>query len=209
MKLTKKFSGENRINNPRSKIFTCFDSNKPLKKDSKNSIVISTKPSTISSASSKNNSIISSKNVNIYLYFKILFILLFFSKKYPKKITLSSTQIIQKAQSFHSESRNSKNNLKQNNKVFNSSKLINGVTMEPRRKMSGFDLNPKETLIKYPLNKIQPTGGLRNSVSLGSNTTNMASPGVNINLSISKGVNSCKNNNNNNNLSNNNKNALL
>ena len=74
LKLTKKFSGDNRINVPRSKIFTCFESNKSLKKDSKYSIVISTKPSTISSASSKNNSIISSKNVNIYLYFKIIFI---------------------------------------------------------------------------------------------------------------------------------------
>ena len=74
LKLSKKFSGGNRINNPNSKIFTGFDSNKSLKKDSKNSIAISTKPSTISSASSKNNSIISSKNVNIYLYFKFLFI---------------------------------------------------------------------------------------------------------------------------------------
>ena len=73
LKLTKKFSGGNRINNPNSKIFTGFDSNKSLKKDSKKSIAISTKPSTISSASSKKNSIISSKNVNIYLYFKILF----------------------------------------------------------------------------------------------------------------------------------------
>ena len=79
--------------------------------------------------------------------------------------------------------------------------------MEPRRKMSGIDLNQKNNLVKYPLNKIQPMGGLRNSVSFGSNTANIASPGVNMNLSISKVVNSCKNNNNS--LSNNDKNALL
>lgn len=68
LKLTKKYSGENKIIIiHQTKIVNHFDSNKQLMKDSKNSIIISTKPSTISSASSKNNSLISNQNVNIYL----------------------------------------------------------------------------------------------------------------------------------------------
>ena len=118
---------------------------------------------------------------------------------------MSSTQIIQKAQSFHLKSRNSKNKIKQNNKVFNSSKLVNGVAMEPKSKMAGLDLNPNKNLIKYPLNRIQLIGGLRNSISFSSNKTSMASPGAIINLSISKAVNNCQNNN----LYNNDKNTLL
>lgn len=64
--------------------------------------------------------------------------------------------------------------------------MVNGITIQSRRKLSGFDLKTKKKLYKYSLNKFHSTGGLRNSVSLGSNTTRLASPGVNINISISK-----------------------
>ena len=64
LKLTKKFSGENKILSiHQSKIVKHFDSDKLLKRDSKNSLITNTKPSTISSASSKNNSLISNQNV--------------------------------------------------------------------------------------------------------------------------------------------------
>lgn len=66
LKLTKKYSGENKIINlQQSKNFNHFDSNKLFRRDSKNSIIASTKPSTISTASSKNNSLISNQNVNL------------------------------------------------------------------------------------------------------------------------------------------------
>lgn len=101
----------------------------------------------------------------------------------------SSTQIIQKP--FHSESRNYRNNLDQNNKAFNSSKVINNdVSIQSRRKLSEFGIIMKDN--KFSLNKFQSTGGVRNSISFGYNTTNMASPGVNPNLSITKAENSSK-----------------
>ncbi len=109
-------------------------------------------------------------------------------------MTSSNNKIIQKAHSFHSESRNHINNLKQNSKEFNSSKVINGFLLQSRRQLSGFDLNTKDKYFKYSLNKFQSIGGLRNSISFGSNTTNMALPGVNINVSISKIDNSSQKN---------------
>lgn len=102
----------------------------------------------------------------------------------------STAQIIQKAHSFHSESRNHRNFLKQNSKAFNSSKVINGAILQSKRQLSGFDLNAKDKYFKYSINKFQFIGGLRNSISFGSSTTNIASPGVNINVSISKIENS-------------------
>ena len=114
------------------------------------------------------------------------------SKKCQKKIALSTTQIIQKGHSFHSESRNYRNNLKQNNKAFKSSKVINGVNIQSKRKLSGFDINIRDKYYKYPFNKFQPAGGMRNSISFGSNNTNMASPGIKGKDSISKVDNSSK-----------------
>lgn len=106
-------------------------------------------------------------------------------------MTFSSTQIIQKPRSFYSESRNYRNKLNQNNKEFNSSKVINnGVTIQSRRKLSGLGLNIRDN--KFSFNKFQSTGGLRNSISFGSNKTNMASPGANSNVYISKVENSSK-----------------
>ena len=121
-------------------------------------------------------------------------------------MTSLNSQIIQKSHSFHSESRNYRNNLQPNNKAFNSSKIINGVILQSKRQLSGFDLNTKDKYFKYPMNKFQLAGGLRNSISFGSNTTNMASPGMNNNASISKKDNSS---NKNTNLYNNDKNVLL
>ena len=67
LKLTKKYSGENKfINLQQPKNIFQFDSNKLLRKDSKNSIIATTKQSTISSASSKNTSLISNQNVSIF-----------------------------------------------------------------------------------------------------------------------------------------------
>ena len=119
----------------------------------------------------------------------------------------STTQIIQKTHSFHSESRNNGNNLKPNHRVFNSSKVTNGEAIANRRQLSGFDLNTKDKYFKISINKLQSTGGLRNSISFASNNTNIVSPGVNnINVSISKIDNSSKKNIN---LPHNDKNALL
>ena len=68
LKLIKKYSGENRIINlQQSKFVNHLDSNKPIRRDSKNSIIESTKPNTISTTSTKNNSLISNQNVNLYI----------------------------------------------------------------------------------------------------------------------------------------------
>jgi hypothetical protein len=68
LKLTKKYSGENNILNiHQSKNLKQYDSNKHFEKDVINSIIKSLKPSTITTASSKNNSLLSNKNV-IILY---------------------------------------------------------------------------------------------------------------------------------------------
>jgi len=72
-KLTKKYSGENYlINAHQIKNLKQNDSNKYLEKEVINSIIKSLKPSTITTASSKNNSLLSNKNVISYL-FLILF----------------------------------------------------------------------------------------------------------------------------------------
>jgi hypothetical protein len=89
LKLTKKYSGENKIINiKQSKIINHFDSNKILRKDSKSSIFGNTKPSTISSTSSKNSSLISNQNV-IYIYIIFIYFPLYFkvylNQKVPKK----------------------------------------------------------------------------------------------------------------------------
>ena len=69
LKLTKKYSGENKnININHSKIIKHIESDKQLKRESKNSLISNTKPSTLSSGSSKNNSLISNQNVILYLY---------------------------------------------------------------------------------------------------------------------------------------------
>jgi len=73
LKLTKKYSGENYlINAHQIKNLKQNDSNKYLEKEVINSIIKSLKPSTITTASSKNNSLLSNKNVISYL-FLILF----------------------------------------------------------------------------------------------------------------------------------------
>jgi len=90
--------------------------------------------------------------------------------------------------------------------VFNSTKVINGIAIQQRRKLSGIDLNSRDKYIKYSLNKLYPAGANRNSISFGSNTTNMGSPTANINISISKVDNSSKKITY---LPNNDKNALL
>lgn len=89
LKLKKKYSGENKIINiKQTKIIKPFDSNKQLRKDSQNSIFINTKPSTVSTTSSKNSSLNSNQNV-IYIYIIIiyipLFIISFLNKKVLKK----------------------------------------------------------------------------------------------------------------------------
>ena len=69
LKLTKKFYEERKImNNHQSKIINHFDSSKRVKKEIINSIIKSIMPSTITTASSKKNSIISKKNV-IYIFY--------------------------------------------------------------------------------------------------------------------------------------------
>ena len=91
LKLTKKYSGENKIINlHQSKIINQFDSNKLIRKDSKNSIIASTKQSTISSASSKNSSLASNQNVSIFnIYLIILpYFIFFLCKKVSKKNSL-------------------------------------------------------------------------------------------------------------------------
>ena len=97
--------------------------------------------------------------------------------------------------------------LRPNTRVFNSTKVINPIAIKQRRKISGIDINTKEKIIKNLQNKLQPVGANnRNSISFGSNTTNMGSPSGNINASISKVDNSSKKNTY---LSNNDKKALL
>ena len=67
LKLTKKYSGENKfLNLQQQKNINQFYSNKLLKKESKNSIIASTKQNTISSTSSKNSSLMSNQNVSIF-----------------------------------------------------------------------------------------------------------------------------------------------
>lgn len=70
LKLTKKYSGENNILNiHHNKNLKQYDSNKRFGKDVINSIIKSLKPSTITTASSKNNnSLLSNKNVIIYIF---------------------------------------------------------------------------------------------------------------------------------------------
>ncbi len=64
LKLTKKYSGDNKlISLQNSKILKHFDSSKHFGKDIKNSLISSSKPSTFTTASSKNNSLLSNKNV--------------------------------------------------------------------------------------------------------------------------------------------------
>ena len=67
LKLKKKYSGETKmINIKKTKILKHFDSSKYFRKNSKNiknSLVSNYKPSAFTTASSKNNSIISNKNV--------------------------------------------------------------------------------------------------------------------------------------------------
>ena len=107
--------------------------------------------------------------------------------------------------SFQSESRNIKNILRQKEKAFNSTKIVNAIALQQKRKLSGINLNSKEKYLKRSTSKINLVGAYRNSISFGSNTTNVASPSVNINASISK-IDSSKKNIN---FSNNGKNALL
>jgi hypothetical protein len=122
-------------------------------------------------------------------------------------VTSSSTHVIQKFHSFQSESRNYKNILRQNNKAFNSTKVINAIAVQQKRKLTGIDLNSREKFIINLQSKIHPMGANnRNSISFGSNTTNMCSPSGNVNVSISKVDNSSTNNTY---LSNNDKKALL
>ena len=67
LKLTKKYSGENKfLNLQQQKNINQFYSNKLLKKESKNSIIAITKQNTISSTSSKNSSLMSNQNVSIF-----------------------------------------------------------------------------------------------------------------------------------------------
>ncbi len=86
LKLTKKYSGENKIINiKQSKIIKSFESNKQLRKDSKSFIFGNTKPSTISTSSSKNSSLLSNQNV-IYIYITIINILLYIISFINKKV---------------------------------------------------------------------------------------------------------------------------
>ena len=67
------------------------------------------------------------------------------------------------------------------------------MTLQSRKKLSSFEINTRDKYFKYSLNKFTSNGGLRNSISFGSNTTNIASPGVsNNNVSISKIDNNSK-----------------
>ena len=125
-------------------------------------------------------------------------------EKCPKKAS-SSTQIIQKVHSLHSESRNHRNNLRQN-KPYNSSKMIAGVTIQTKRKFNKRNINTRNKFFKYSINNIPSFGGLRNSVSYISINTNMGSPWRGINESISRNDNVSKKKIN---LSNHVKNALL
>ena len=92
LKLTKKYSGENNILNiHHNKNLKQYDSNKHFEKDVINSIIKSLKPSTITTASSKNNSLLSNKNVIIYIIFNyilIFIISIYFSRKVSKKSIL-------------------------------------------------------------------------------------------------------------------------
>jgi len=75
LKLTKKYSGDNYIINAHhNKRLKQNDSNKLLEKDVINSIIKSLKPSTITTASSKNNSLLSNKNVIAYIIFNYILI---------------------------------------------------------------------------------------------------------------------------------------
>ena len=75
LKLTKKYSGDNHIiNTHHNKSLKQNDSNKLLEKDVINSIIKSLKPSTITTASSKNNSLLSNKNVIAYIIFNYILI---------------------------------------------------------------------------------------------------------------------------------------
>jgi len=75
LKLTKKYSGDNYIiNTHHNKSLKQNDSNKLLEKDVINSIIKSLKPSTITTASSKNNSLLSNKNVIAYIIFNYILI---------------------------------------------------------------------------------------------------------------------------------------
>ena len=72
LKLTKKYSGDNYIINAHyNKNLKQNDSNKYLEKEVINSIIKNLKPSTITTASSKNNSLLSNKNV-IHILFLII-----------------------------------------------------------------------------------------------------------------------------------------
>ena len=88
LKLTKKYSGENNILNiHHNKSLKQYDSNKHFEKDVINSIIKSLKPSTITTASSKNNSLLSNKNIIIYIFNNILIyiIYIYFIRKVSKK----------------------------------------------------------------------------------------------------------------------------
>ena len=79
--------------------------------------------------------------------------------------------------------------LRPNTRVFNSTKVINPIAIKQRRKISGIDINTKEKIIKNLQNKLQPVGANnRNSISFGSNTTNMGSPSGNITFIKSLGI---------------------
>ena len=185
LKLTKKYSGENYIINAHQiKNLKQNDSNKYLEKEVINSIIKTLKPSTITTASSKNNSLLSNKNVISYFIFNFILTLIFIYilvKKCSKKLVSSSTQIIQKTHSIHSESRNIRN-LKQK-RAYNSSKMMSGVTIQTKRKLSRRSLNTRNKIFKCPINSIQSFGGLRNSVSFISINTNIGSPWIGVNES--------------------------
>ena len=78
LKLIKKYTGENNIiKNHYSKNIKHFGSYKQVRKEIVNSIIKSLKPSTITTASSKKNSIFSKKNV-IYIYLNIFLFIYFY-----------------------------------------------------------------------------------------------------------------------------------
>ena len=85
--------------------------------------------------------------------------------------------------------------------------MINRVNIQSKKKSLRISLNTREKNLKYSLIKLPTVSGIRNSISFALNTSNLGSPEVKANSSISKIDNNS--NKKNMNLSNEVRNALL
>lgn len=105
---------------------------------------------------------------------------------------ISSSFQIQNPHTINSGTRNFREKLKSNILPGCNSNLEGGTTSLHRSKIPSIGgVNSRETNFKFSLTKNTSSGALRNSISYGSNTTNMASPVVN-NVSLLKMEHSSK-----------------